>query len=593
MEALPTPQDSNVEIVVASPSSSSSSSSGTSTVSLGWRVLSAVKMTLSMLLTLFSVVVVSAAIFTKQTGATAEYGVHPIVALVFFWASMAWLAILEGGLNAMVGLQPIDKSLYKDTHRKAYLCTKASHKGENIERFIVGRQYLDLTIVFTTSFMVTAIDNAQVLGLPPIVNDIFLGSDLGIILLTIVFGQLVSVINCTHNMLDYINNWTMVASTYLALLVESTGILHAVYLVQIIFTKLANHNLKKKEAKKINKKILKKKQSDLMEETDSISSVPVNDDNSIRIEGDDHSERPTPTNILRDPSQELTQKPMWQRVLFWVRVVLSLAMSVFAVAVFSTALVQGNTTVRGEIPVAVSFLSLVILLLLGGFMEALQIALFAVKHLDQAKIQANPRARKNCQLILADGRHDEEDNCTLRSFLVGRQIAQTVIMFMIARIISIDMKVAGETMFGVGPTVQKVLFDSGLLNALVSTIFASLSWRVTANFFPMVYLGSPVSIWIIRLCLLVEGTGICDSAWLLAKIPAKLARFKRDEYYIAQAAATLAAEKEDDDDLEKGTTTGNDEATSTTGVTKGRLRKQSSVVTTSIGSSTCESSAVE
>jgi hypothetical protein len=74
-----------------------------------------------------------------------------------------------------------------------------------------------------------------------------------------------------------------------------------------------------------------------------------------------------------------------------------------------------------------------------------------------------------------------------------------------------------------------------LLNALVSTIFASLSWRVTANFFPMLYLGSPFSIWIIRLCLIVEGTGICDAAWTLAKIPAYIVGYRSDDEWIRSA----------------------------------------------------------
>jgi len=552
----------------ATPPSTSTSADeeqrGSGSCSSFWgKVLSGTKMTCSIVLILFSVVVVSVAIFTKQTVATAEYGVHPIVALCVFWFSMAWLAILEGGLNAMVGLQPIPKDLYKTSHHKAYLCTRAAHRGNQIERFIVGRQYLDLTIVFTTSFMVSAIDNAQVLGLPQIVNDIFLGGDLAVILCTIVFGQLVSVINCSHSMLDYINNWCMVASTYLALFVEATGILHAVYFVQIIFTKIANRNKHKKNKSKSN--VLKRKQSDVM---DGNSTSDANSDSHSETSRSRNNESSSSSSIPEE--LEPADMPLWKRIFFWARVLFSLGISVLAVVVFVTALIGGNTTVRSEIPIPVSIVSLIILLLLGGFMEALQIALFAVKHLDQAKIEANPTARRNCHFIFKSGGYNEEnDTNNVRAFLVGRQIAQTVIMFMIARIISVDMKVEGETLFGVSPKVQAVLFDSGLLNALVSTIFASLSWRVTANFFPMLYLGSPLSIWIIRLCLLVEGTGICDAAWLLAKIPAAIVGYKTDDYYLEQAAASSATGQ---GDLEVGG-----------GIHK-RSHKQASIMTESIDS---------
>jgi hypothetical protein len=549
-----------------------------------------------MILVVFSVVVVSAAIMTKQTGATADYGVHPVVALCTFWFSLAWLAILEGGLNAMVGLQPIPSSVYESTHRKSYLCTKAAHKSDNIERFIVGRQYLDLTIVFTTAFMVSTIDGAQVLGLPPIVNEIFLGSDLGVMLCTIVFGQLISVINCSHNMLDYINNWCMVGSTYLALIVEASGILHAVYFVQIIFTKIANRNKNKNnKSNKKNNKVLKRKQSDIMNhddansECDGHSTSSNSDSNSSGTATTTTEVAPAAATAVVVPHMATTDdsattnssnnsKPLWKRILFWARVVFSLGISVFAVVVFTTALIGGNTTVRKEIPVPVSIISLLILLVLGGFMEALQIALFAVKHLDRAKIEANPTARRNCELFLSGGSGDakhQETNTKFQAFLVGRQIAQTVIMFMIARIITVDMKVQGETLFGVSPKVQAVLFDSGLLNALVSTIFASLSWRVTANFFPMLYLGSPISIWIIRLCLIVEGTGICDSAWLLAKIVAAIVGYKSDESYINAAGVTSGGgERQQEEDLESGK-----------GVKNKHYKKQSSIITESIGSS--------
>mmetsp|Transcript_11432 Transcript_11432/g.32915 ORF Transcript_11432/g.32915 Transcript_11432/m.32915 type:complete len:590 (-) Transcript_11432:230-1999(-) len=530
-------------------------------------ILSAIKMVASMVLILFSVVVISAAIITKQTVATGENNVHPLLALAIFWLSLFWLAIMEGGLNCMVGLQPIPKHLYKKSHPKTHLCTSISHKGQNIERFIVGRQYLDLMIVFITSFMVSAIDGASVLGLPKIVNDIFLGSDLAVILCAIVFGQLIAQINCAHSMLDFINNWVMVASTYVALCVEASGILHAVYFVQIIFTKIVSHRGKAKT--NADKSDVKYKCSTATLDT----SVGSGDSSCEGETGDSSSEVSFDVETDNaDPSIE-SNKPLWQTIFFWGRVVFSLAIAIFAIVVFSTALVNGDTTVRDEIPISVSFVSLLILLILGGFMEALQIALFAVKHLPSERIEASPTAKRNCEYILGGtgSRSNDSEKTTsrLQAFLVGRQIAQTVIMFMIARIITVEMKVEGQTLFGVSPQIQAVFFDSGLLNALVSTIFASLSWRVTANFFPIMYLGSPFSIWIIRLCLLVEGTGICDAAWLLAKIPAYIVGYKSDEEWIG--LASMDEEDSTSKDLETGCDRKekNDELTSSTVSSKG------------------------
>lgn len=446
-------------------------------------LLKTIKNLISIVLILFCVVVISAAIFSKQTTATGESGVHPIVALCTFWFSLFWLALMEGGLNCMVGLQPVDKDIYEESHPRTLRCTTIAHRGDNIERFIVGRQYLDLTIVFITSFMVSTLKGASVLGLPDVVNDIFLGSDLAVILCTIVVGQLVAQINSANSMLDFMNNWAMVGTTYIALFVESSGILHGVYLVQICFSKLAG---KKVETKEPPKSVVKKG-------------------------------------------------------LFWFRIVMSMAISVFAVTVFMTALMGGNTPVREEIPKSVSIISLLVLLLLGGFMEALQIAFFAVKHLPSDQVEASPYATRILHLIFQERK--------LQSFLVGRQIAQTVIMFMIARIITVDMKEGEDNLFGVSDTVQAV-FNSGLLNALVSTIFASLSWRVTANTFPMFFLSNPIAIWIIRLCLIVEGTGICDAAWTFAKIHKKIAGLRSDQLFLPASTLGLDGTHSDKNDLE-------------------------------------------
>jgi hypothetical protein len=449
--------------------SATSATDEVSAGSMGGHAFKVFKNTVSMVFILFCVVVISAAIFTKQTTATAgESGVHPILALCVFWFSLVWLAMLEGGLNCTVGLQPIDRELYKESHRRTLRCTQASHRGDNIERFIVGRQYLDLMIVFTTSFMVSTIDDASVLGLPDIVNNIFLGSDLAVIICTIVFGQLVAQINSAKSMLDFMNNWVMVGSTYVALFVESSGILHAVYFVQIIFTKIAGKTIESKEPPK-------------------------------------------------SPAK---------KTFFWLRVLLSMAISVFAVVVFMTALLGGNTPVREEIPKSVSILSLLVLLLLGGFMEALQIAFFAVKHVPADYVEASPNATRILHLIF------QQDK--LEAFLVGRQISQTVIMFLIARIITVDMKENQENLFGVSDGIQ-AFFNSGLLNALVSTVFASLSWRVTANAFPMLFLSNPIAIWIIRLSLAVEGTGICDAAWTFAKIQQWIVQYRPDTMFISTA----------------------------------------------------------
>jgi len=79
------------------------------------------------------------------------------------------------------------------------------------------------------------------------------------------------------------------------------------------------------------------------------------------------------------------------------------------------------------------------------------------------------------------------------------------------------------------------LFDTGLLGALIVTIVGSISWQLVASAFPIAFLSNPFVYILLRICLLLEATGLCSGAWVLAKFHKKMAGFKRDEVYIGTA----------------------------------------------------------
>jgi len=69
------------------------------------RLLGVIKFLYSSALLVFAIVLVMAAIFTKQTTATAEMNVPAVVAFLVFWFLIVWLGVMEGGQGALVGLQ--------------------------------------------------------------------------------------------------------------------------------------------------------------------------------------------------------------------------------------------------------------------------------------------------------------------------------------------------------------------------------------------------------------------------------------------------------------------------------------------------------
>jgi hypothetical protein len=63
--------------------------------------------------------------------------------------------------------------------------------------------------------------------------------------------------------------------------------------------------------------------------------------------------------------------------------------------------------------------------------------------------------------------------------------------------------------FGVSDGIQ-ALFDTGLLGALITTIVASIMWQLVASAFPMAFLSTPVTYVLMRFCLFLEWTGLCE-----------------------------------------------------------------------------------
>jgi len=76
---------------------------------------------------------------------------HPAFEIILLITMLSWIALLEGCQISIVGLQGIDMEPYKHTHPRAYHCCQLVHKGPNVERFLVGRQFLLLFNGFLAS----------------------------------------------------------------------------------------------------------------------------------------------------------------------------------------------------------------------------------------------------------------------------------------------------------------------------------------------------------------------------------------------------------------------------------------------------------
>lgn len=303
-----------------------------------------IKYIYSMILLLTCVILVMACIFQKQsTAADSNYQIPPLAAFFIFWFLILWLATMEGGQGCLVGLQTVDKRKYAHSHPRTFKNTTLAHRGNNMERFIIGRQFLVVLVIFLINLCGSALADADPLGLPSIINAIFLENGVAMMITTIVIGQLTSQVNAAVCMLDFINNYFMLFTTYVSLALEFSGVLHCVYLVQIGFA--------------------------------HISGKPIE-------------------------SNELPRNGV-QSLFFWVRVVMSSLILGGALAVTLRSLSMGYSGMWDGVPTWASILLFFVLMSLVGLMDGMQIAAFALINMPKEELERSAVANANCQLIFS------------------------------------------------------------------------------------------------------------------------------------------------------------------------------------------------
>jgi len=421
----------------------------------------------SMAILLFCVVLVMKAMLDGKTSAET-YNIKPKYAIIIFWLVIIWLGVMEGGQGCLVGLYPVNKDYYIDSHPITAKCTSLAHSADNLERFIVGRQLLAILAVFVLHMIGTVEPGASYWGLPEIVGVIFYDTGIALILITVIIGQLTSQINAASSMLDFVDNWFMLFTTWLSFAVEFSGILHAVYLVQMFFFKITRQVVVPRE----------------------------------------------------------NRKSLLQKIFFWFRVLVSLLILMSSLAVVIGALFKGWTNMWTGFPAYGSVFIFLSLMCAIGVLEGMQIALYAVVNLPEEELYNHKVAQAACKLAF----QDSNLQAFLIGRQILYTVCMFVVAKITSFNTKHPEILAGETLYGLPSGVQN-FFNLGLMGAIAITIIGSLGWRIIASTFPLAFLSNPLVYVVIRLCLVIEAIGICSAAWFLAIIQKAVFAFQRDQVY--------------------------------------------------------------
>ena len=387
----------------------------------------------------------------------------------------------------MVGLPPIDRELYKDSHPITYKICSLGHKGDNLDRYLMGRQFMVIFINFTIGLCGAPTEDAEVLGLPDWLQAIFLGSGIAMVLTNVNIGQLTAQCNASHCMLDYINTHFMTFTLYTTLLIEFTGCMHVCYLIRDCFYWASG--------------------------------------------------QPVQTN---EPPRDAAQNAF-----YWGRVLFSIFVLGFAIAVTLSAIFNDQTAVWEGVPAGVSVILLILFMCVIGMLEGMQIAFFAVCKLPANERANRPWAQRTVDMLFkGEGRN-------LPGFMVGRQMTVTLCFFIVGRILSITNNLddpdhtTDDNIFGMPDAMQKFL-SMGFLGAILTTILASITWQLVAGAFPLQFLSFPLVYILLNCALFLEWTGICHASWFFGMIHKRIAGFQLDEVYVGTAEERAAQGKADD-----------------------------------------------
>jgi silicon transporter len=254
--------------------------------------------------------------------------------------------------------------------------------------------------------------------------------------------------------------------------------------------------------------------------------------------------------LIRDMSYWVAGKPIQsnepprdavQNLFHWGRVLFSLVVLAFSLAVTIEALFDGKTTIWDGVPEWLALVLFFVLMSAVGLLEAMQIAFFAVSKIPEEERGDAPWARRTCEVLFRNGGRN------LPGFMVGRQMTVTLCFFVIARVTTLNVETGQsptQNIFGVSDPVQE-FFNLGFLGAIITTILGSISWQLVASAFPIAFLSNPIVYIFLRLALLLEATGLIAGAWFLAAIHKRVAGFQYDEVYVGTPEERAAGMKPD------------------------------------------------
>jgi len=186
----------------------------------------------SFALFVFSTVVTFYAILEQKT---SFWKVVPgWASLLIFLLVLFLIGVMEGIQIALVELKLQDPATYKATHPKAYRLGQIAARGDNIERFLMGRQVFVVCLVFFAAKLTTIHGRSPdgfLFPVPEVVQTLLLETGLLACVVVVIVAQLTPQIIASVYPVEFMQTMVGLPAYYACIALEATGITHFTWIL--------------------------------------------------------------------------------------------------------------------------------------------------------------------------------------------------------------------------------------------------------------------------------------------------------------------------------------------------------------------------
>ena len=202
-------------------------------------VLDYIRFIFSFALLIFSGVVTCYAILEQKTNMWKN--VPGWASLIIFILVLYILGVMEGLQIALVELKRQQPESYKNSHPKAYRIGQLAMKGDNVERFLMGRQVFVVCLVFFSAKLTTIHGNSEsgfLFYVPDWVQALFLETGLLACVVVVIIAQLMPQIVASLYPTQFLELIVMRPAYWACICLETSGITHICWVLAWLMGKM-------------------------------------------------------------------------------------------------------------------------------------------------------------------------------------------------------------------------------------------------------------------------------------------------------------------------------------------------------------------